>query len=104
VSRIPADKTLVATDKSYNFVEILYQIVDFFKMKRSHIPAIASSLFKIIDTYLYSEFFMTPQNIYIICFVNIVVCDCPEHFCYIKDVNFLICWKACPLWFIPFVL
>ena len=45
-----------------------YQIVDFFKGKRSHIPAIASSHFKIIDNYFYSEFFMTPQNIYIICF------------------------------------
>ena len=45
-----------------------YQIVDFFKVKRSHIPAIASSHFKIIDNYLYSEFFMTPQNICIICF------------------------------------
>ena len=37
-------------------------------MKITHIPAIASSHFKIIDNFLYSEFFMTPQNIYIICF------------------------------------
>jgi hypothetical protein len=64
VSRIPADKTLVSTDKSYNFTSITstYQIVDFFKVKRTHIPAIASSHFKIIDNFLYSEFFMTPQQ------------------------------------------
>jgi hypothetical protein len=60
VGRIPADKTLVSTDSTY-------QIVDFFKVKGTHIPAIASSHFKIIDN-LYSEFFMTPQHIYIICF------------------------------------
>jgi hypothetical protein len=47
-------------------VNSTYQIVDFFKVKRTHIPAIASNHFKIIENNLYSEFIMTPQNIYII--------------------------------------
>jgi hypothetical protein len=48
--------------KKYTSITSTYQIVDFFKVKRSHIPAIALSHFKIIDNYLYAEFFMTPSN------------------------------------------
>jgi hypothetical protein len=45
------------------------RLLHIFYYKISHISAIASSHFKIIDNYLYSEFFKTPQNINIICLV-----------------------------------
>jgi hypothetical protein len=52
---------------SRTITQLLYIGQGYVKVKRSHIPAMASSHFKIIDNYLYSEFFMTPQHIYIIC-------------------------------------
>ena len=63
--------TLIWLNNSVQFEHQTLRLLRIFyykKVKRSHIPAIASSHFKIIDNYLYSEFFMTPQNIYIICF------------------------------------